>query len=200
MMDLNAWGGRWRRRVGLLGGSFNPAHDGHRHISLTALSQLGLDEVWWLVSPQNPLKPADGMAAFDDRLATARRVARHPKIRVTGIEAALGTHFTIDTLTTLLRRFPKVRFVWLMGADNLAQIPRWRQWASIFKSLPVAVFDRSPYSYHALSGPAAHRFRAFRRMTRQARRLALEAPPAWSYLRQRRHPASATDIRRDRRE
>lgn len=126
-------------RVGLLGGSFNPAHDGHRYISRLALKLLGLDEVWWLVSPQNPLKPAAGMASLGDRLARAQAVADHPRIRVTDLERLLGTRYTADTLAALHRCFPRTRFVWLMGADNLLQVPRWQRWTEIFETTPVAL-------------------------------------------------------------
>lgn len=191
----NPHGHRLRRRVGLFGGSFNPAHDGHRHVSVTALRRLALDEVWWLVSPQNPLKPARGMAPLAARLAGARAVARHPRIRVTAIEAALGTRYTADTLDALARRFPNLRFVWLMGADNLAQMPRWQRWRRIFDTVPIAVFDRSPYSYKALAGTAARRFAHRRLPERQAGVLAETQPPAWVFLHTRLHPASATVIR-----
>jgi nicotinate-nucleotide adenylyltransferase len=192
----NPWGDRCRRRVGLLGGSFNPAHDGHRAVSLWALSRLGLDEVWWLVSPQNPLKPTAGMASMAQRLAYATQTADHPRLRVTGIEATLGTQYTADSLAALHRRFPKTGFLWLMGADNLAQMPRWDRWERIFRSVPVAVFDRSPYSYQALAGKAARRFARFRSHGRRATLLATREAPAWAFLHQRRHPASATAIRR----
>lgn len=189
------YGHRLRRRIGLLGGSFNPAHAGHRHISLEALRRLGLDEVWWLVSPQNPLKPVAGMAPLAQRLAGAARVARHPRIRATGIEAVLGTRYTADTLERLVRRFPNSRFVWLMGADNLAQIPRWERWPSIFSTIPIAIFDRSPYSFKALAGKPARRFARRRLPERQASVLADMQPPAWVFLHTRLHPASATVIR-----
>ena len=146
-----------RLRVGLLGGSFNPAHDGHRHISLLALRRLGLDQVWWLVSPQNPLKSTAGMAPLAERMAGARAAARHPAIKVTDIERRLGTRFTADTLVRLRRRFPDLGFVWLMGADNLVQVPKWQRWTEIFTCMPVAVFDRPSYSYAALAGKAATR-------------------------------------------
>jgi nicotinate-nucleotide adenylyltransferase len=117
--------------VGLLGGSFNPAHGGHRRMSIAALSRLKLDAVWWLVSPQNPLKPVAGMAPLAARLASARAAARHPRIRVTAIEAELGTQLTVDTLQALKRLYPQVRFLWLMGADNLLQFHRWAEWLSL---------------------------------------------------------------------
>ena len=198
MPPPNPWGDRRRRRVGLLGGSFNPAHPGHRHISLNAIKQLGLDEVWWLVSPQNPLKPVAGMAPLGQRVAHARRVAAHPRIRVGDLESALRTRFTADTVAELRRRFPAVRPVWLMGADNLVQVPRWDRWLRIFRTVPVAVFDRSPYSFPALAGKAARRFARFRVAAAAAATLVEMRPPAWVFLPIRRHPASATGIRAGR--
>lgn len=192
-----AWAGC---RVGLLGGSFNPAHDGHRHVSLLALKELDLDQVWWLVSPQNPLKSSRGMAALAERLREARAVARHPRIVVTAIETALGTRYTADTLDALHRRFPRTRFVWLMGADNLIQMPRWRHWMKIFATTPIAVFSRPPYSLRALGGRAAQRFRRRRVDQRRARQLPGLEPPAWVFFQNPLHPASATEIRRRRRQ
>lgn len=184
-----------RVRVGLLGGSFNPAHEGHLYISRDALKRLRLDEVWWLVSPQNPLKPERGMASLGRRVREARAVARDPGIRVTCIEARLGTRFTVDTIAALRRRYPKIRFVWLVGADNLAQMPRWRRWETVFRRVPIAVFARKPYSLRALSGPAAQRFARWRIAERAAGTLAGRIPPAWVFLHIRVHPASATAIR-----
>lgn len=184
------------QRIGLLGGSFNPAHGGHRHISLEALKRLQLDAVWWLVSPQNPLKPKTGMAPLGERLASARQViAGHPQLRATTLEAALGTLYTLDTLTALTQRFPRVRFVWLMGADNLAQIHRWADWPRIFHTVPVAVFDRPSYSLRASVAQAAQRFRQARVPERHAGRLAERQPPAWVFLHQPQDPRSATEIR-----
>ncbi|ALJ36029.1 nicotinate-nucleotide adenylyltransferase [Azospirillum brasilense] len=185
-------------RIGLLGGSFNPAHAGHRHISLYALKALGLDQVWWLVSPQNPLKPVRGMAPLAERLEEARRTARHPAIRVTAIERELGTRYTADTLAKLTLRFPKTRFVWLMGADNLRQIPRWRHWTRIFRLVPVAVLARPTYSMGALGGMAAQRYARRRVSMHEAKGLAGSKTPAWIFLRNPLHPASATAIRRAR--
>jgi nicotinate-nucleotide adenylyltransferase len=184
-----------RRRVGLLGGSFNPAHGGHLHISLEALKRLGLDEVWWLVSPQNPLKPRAGMGSLAERLAGARAVASHPRIKVTDLERRLGTTYTADTLAALTRRFPRIRFVWLMGADNLLQISRWDRWQNIFHLVPIAVFARPSYSLASLSGPAARRYARQRVSLRDARRLADTDPPAWVFLPTRLDARSATDIR-----
>jgi nicotinate-nucleotide adenylyltransferase len=187
-----------RRRIGLLGGSFNPAHEGHRDISLAALSYLGLDEVWWLVSPQNPLKPEKGMASFEERMASARAMAHHPRIRVTGIERTLGTRYTADTLRKLITRFPSCRFVWLMGADNLAQIASWRDWTRIFHLTPIAVFDRPTYTSKALTSLAARRFHRSRRREAALKTLAATPAPAWVFVHHRLNPISATQIRAER--
>jgi len=187
------------RAIGLLGGSFNPAHAGHRHISEMALKRLGLDEVWWLVSPQNPLKPAAGMAPFAERLAGARAVARHPRIRVTGVEAELGTTYTAETLRRLARRFPRDRFIWLMGADNLAQIHQWKDWQQIFNTVAVAVFDRPSYCLRALASPAAHRFSRNRVPESASGALCRRRPPAWVFLVGPLNPLSATATRARRR-
>ena len=183
------------RRVGLLGGSFNPAHDGHLHISILALRALGLDEVWWLVSPQNPLKPDRGMASFAARVGAARALARHPRIVVSDLERRLGTRYTADTLDAVKRRFPRTAFVWLMGADNLVQIPRWKDWTAIFARAPIAVFDRPSYCYKALAGRAARRYARERVDARRARKLAVSPPPAWVFVRGRLNAACATEIR-----
>jgi nicotinate-nucleotide adenylyltransferase len=185
------------RRIGLLGGSFNPAHGGHLHISLLAIKHLALDEIWWLVSPQNPLKPVDGMAPFKVRLEQARRVAAtHPRIIVSDLENRLGrSRYTADTLRALCRRFPRLRFVWLMGSDNLVQIPRWERWTEIFKTAPIAVFDRPSYSLKALSGLAAQRFSLKRVPASGARGLAEMKPPAWVFFHTTLDARSATRIR-----
>ncbi len=184
-----------RRRVGLLGGSFNPAHLGHRHIAELALSRLGLDEVWWLVSPQNPLKQSSDMAALAKRFASAVEFAQHPAMRVTNLETTLGTRYTAQTLARLRNIYPRLSFVWIMGADNLVQIPAWKGWSRIFHAVPVAVFARAPYSPRALSGAAAGRFAGSRLPQRAARSLAGKAPPAWVFVHARLHAASATAIR-----
>jgi|SRR5690606_19039380 nicotinate-nucleotide adenylyltransferase len=185
-------------RIGLLGGSFNPAHEGHYHISLEALRRLGLDEVWWLVSPQNPLKEGQDMAPLATRMAEARRLARHPRLRVTDLEVRLGTRYTADTLRAIRRRFPRQHFVWLMGADNLKQIPAWRNWPYIFDALPVAIFARPTYSLSALAGKAARRYHRVRRPERAARRIPGSKPPAWVFLHIRLMPISATALRAQR--
>lgn len=165
------------------------------HISLLALKLLRLDEVWWMISPQNPLKPTDGMAAFEERLAGARALARHPAIRVTDVERRMGTAYTADSLAALKRFFPKTQFVWIMGADNLLQISRWQNWTRIYNLVPVAVFDRAPYSFGALAGKAAKAFFRFKRKRSDACRLADSRPPAWMFFHTRLHPGSATGIR-----
>ncbi len=149
--------------VGLLGGSFNPAHGGHRRMSLAALQRLKLDEIWWLVSPQNPLKPAAGMASLSARLAYARAVANHPRIRVTAIEQQLGTQLTADTIPALKARFPQVRFLWLMGADNLLQFHRWADWRGIAREVPIVVLARPDYTGRSQFSPAMGWLRHFRR-------------------------------------
>ena len=148
--------------VGLLGGSFNPAHGGHRRMSVAALERLGLDEVWWLVSPQNPLKPVAGMAPLTARIASGRAVARHPRIRVTGIEAELGTQLTIDTIQALKRRYPQVRFLWLMGSDNLMQFHRWADWREIARQVPIVVMARPLYVGRSQFAPAMGWLRRWR--------------------------------------
>jgi len=182
-------------RVGVLGGSFNPAHDGHLYVSAEARRRLGLDLVWWLVSPLNPLKSEREMAPLARRLAQARALtAGHPYIRVSALEAQMGTRYTVDTLTRL-RRLRNLRLVFLLGADNLLQLPRWRQWWRLFLIMPIAVFERSPYAYPALAGAAARRFAPFRLPEIEARTLVDREPPAWVFIRLRPHPASATAIR-----
>lgn len=183
-------------RIGLLGGSFNPAHEGHLHVSLVAGRRLRLHAVWWLVSPQNPLKPANDTADYDKRLAAAAALARHPRIVVSDLEARLGTRYTADSLRALKARFPAVHFVWLMGADNLAQLPRWKDWQEIMCLVPVAVIDRPGYALKAQLGKAAERFRQARLPEEQARALPCADPPAWTYLHAKLNPLSATEIRR----
>ena len=186
-------------RVGLLGGSFNPAHAGHLHISRLALQRLGLDKVWWLVSPQNPLKSAEGMAPLADRLAGARKVVRNGALSLnvwaTDIERDLGTHYTADTLKTLKGRFPNVRFVWIMGADNMGEIALWNNWTAIFNTVPVAVFARPAYSLKALTSTAAKRFAGRRMHPSQAAGLVEQNPPAWVFLHIPLSSASSTKIR-----
>ncbi len=187
--------------TGLLGGSFNPAHGGHRRISLFARTALGLDEVWWLVSPGNPLKPVAGMAPLLARFAVAQRRACRAPIRVTAIERELGTRFTCDTLRALVRRYPKRRFVWLMGADNLAQFHRWRDWRRIARTVPIAVIARPGYDDRAIASPAMAWLGRYRRsaaslINRAPHRGAKWSAPALVILRFDPDSRSATALRR----
>jgi nicotinate-nucleotide adenylyltransferase len=182
-------------RIGLLGGSFNPAHQGHRRISLAALDALGLDEIWWLVSPGNPLKPVRGMAPLAHRLASARRAARRARIRVSAIERELGSVYTVDTLAALVRRFPEKRFIWLMGADNLAQFHRWRDWRRIARTVPIAVIGRPGYGGRALKASAWGWLRRFVRPAAMAQDWTEWRPPALVLLQLPPDPTSATAIR-----
>ena len=168
-------------RIGLLGGSFDPPHGGHLHISLYALKKLQLDQVWWLVSPGNPLKPDDPWP-LEKRLAQSRALISHPRIIATGLEAALETSFTIDTLRVLRRRFKDTNFVWLMGADNLYMIDRWRAWRDIFNEVPVAIFDRPGFRYKALGATAAHVFKRQRLGNDYLAALSRRKAPAWGLL------------------
>ena len=183
-------------RIGLLGGSFNPAHKGHVHLSQTALDRLGLDEVWWMVSPQNPLKSTDGMAPFAERVASARKfAASESRIVVSEIERDMGTRYTVDTLRALRGRFPDTRFVFLLGADNFIQLPKWRGWSTILRTVPIAIFPRPSYSYRALTGRAAKRFARFRVPEVRAYRLAERRAPAWVFVGMAPDATSATRIR-----
>ena len=183
-------------RIGLLGGSFNPAHAGHLHVATLARRRLKLDQVWLLVSPGNPLKPRAGMGRLTDRLASAGRIADGRRIVATAIEAKLGQRYTFDTLRTLRRLFPRVAFVWLMGADNLAQLPRWQHWTGIVRMMPFAVMPRPGYNGRALAGKAAHRFRHAFRPPHTAPALAGSSAPAWAFLPARQNSLSATELRR----
>jgi nicotinate-nucleotide adenylyltransferase len=185
-----------RRRIGLLGGSFNPAHEGHLAISREAIRRLGLDRVWWLISPQNPLKPVSGMASFAERFAAAGALAaRDRRVVCSDLEQRLNTRYTVDTLRWLRQR-SRDRLVWLIGADNLLQLPRWRHWVRLLATVPIAVFDREPYSYPATAGRVARVYAQRRLRERDASALAERRPPAWVYLRLRRHRESGTAIRR----
>ena len=181
--------------TGLLGGSFNPAHAAHRRISLAARDALGLDEVWWLVSPGNPLKPKAGMAPLADRVRSARAEARHGPIRVTAIERELGTRFTVDTLRALKRRYPKRRFVWLMGADNLAQLHLWRDWRGLAREMPIAVVARPGYDAKALASPAMAWLRRYRLPATCLKNRLEWSAPALIELRFDPDPRSATAMR-----
>jgi nicotinate-nucleotide adenylyltransferase len=182
-------------RTGLLGGSFNPAHAGHRRISLLAMEALGLDEVWWLVSPGNPLKEGQEMASLPCRFASAQRMAGGTRIRVTAIERELGTHYTVDTLQALRSRFPGRRFVWLMGEDNLSQFHLWRHWREIAGLVPIAVVSRPGYYGSARAARAMGWLRRFVRPSAEASRWTEWRPPALVLLKLPPDPTSATGIR-----
>jgi nicotinate-nucleotide adenylyltransferase len=185
-------------KVGLYGGSFNPAHEGHAHVAYTALRRLGLDRVIWLVSPQNPLKPSHETDALARRLAGARRYAGGPSMIVSDAETRLGSQYTIDTLRALKSRFPGVHFVWIMGADSLATFHRWRGWTQIMRQTPVAVVSRPWIALKSRFSPAARRFARARIPSSAARTLPFRDPPAWVYLRGPLHFASSTALRRIR--
>lgn len=167
--------------IGLLGGSFDPAHEGHVHVTREALKRFGLSQVWWLVSPGNPLKAA-GPAPMDVRLTRARSIMQHPRVVVTGLEAKLGTRYTAETLSALQSFYPGVIFVWLMGADNLAQLHLWQDWRWIMESVHVGVLARPGGRMAALTGPAARVYRPFRVKGRQSQALVQSALPAWSFV------------------
>ena len=189
------FGHRYRLRVGVLGGSFNPAHEGHRDLALLALHRLRLDEVWLLVSPGNPLKRTDGMAPLAERLASARRIADGWRVLATAIETQLGTRYTANTLAALRLRFPRVQFVWLMGADILAELPRWRRWVGVVHAVPFAAVPRPGYNRLALAGQAARRLRRHWRPAREAPVLPGQHAPAWTFLPAPQNAISATALR-----
>lgn len=183
-----------RRVIGVLGGSFNPAHEGHLHISRYALDSLGLDEVWWMVSPRNPLKDKNTLANYEERFRSAERMATHRRIRVTDFERAQGLIYTCDTLKALQARYPRIHFVWLMGADNLAEFHRWKQWQWILAHVPVVIFDRAPYSH---SGKAAKAYQRMRKFLIRTNEILINKPaPVLYFAHLRRDPASATAIRK----
>ncbi|WP_372706173.1 nicotinate-nucleotide adenylyltransferase [Brevundimonas sp.] len=188
--------------VGLFGGSFNPAHDGHAHVAETAMRRLGLDRVVWLVSPQNPLKDARDSAPLAERMASARVAARHaaagPSMIVSDVETRIGVRWTVDTLRALTARHPGVRFVWLMGSDNLADFHRWRGWTDIMRLMPVAVIARPGSMLDSRTAPAAARFAGARVPAGRARLLADMEAPAWTYLTAPLNPRSSTAIRAQR--
>jgi nicotinate-nucleotide adenylyltransferase len=185
-------------RIGIFGGSFDPAHEGHRQVSLVGLRALDLDQVWWLVSPQNPLKSNAPSADLARRVKAARAVAGDPRIRVTGIEATLGTSYTAETLRKLLPRLPGVSLVWMMGADNLAQFHRWKDWQAIAASVPIAIFNRPGLALKALAGPAARTLARWRLPEQAASSLAGTSPPAWTFLSRPHIPLSSTELRASR--
>ncbi|MDQ3483354.1 MAG: nicotinate-nucleotide adenylyltransferase [Pseudomonadota bacterium] len=183
------------KRVGLLGGSFNPAHQGHRQLSLAAIDALGLDELWWLVSPGNPLKDGEEMAPFEARLASAQEVARGSSIHVSDFERRSGTRFTVDTISELLRSFPEHRFAWLMGADAIAEFHRWKDWRELAALVPIAVLPRPGYDEAARAARAMGWLSGFVRPQSQAKQWTEWSAPAILFLRLPTNPTSATAIR-----
>ncbi|MEM9312286.1 MAG: nicotinate-nucleotide adenylyltransferase [Pseudomonadota bacterium] len=184
------------RRVGLLGGSFNPAHGGHRRITRFAMDALGLDTAWWLVSPGNPLKPGDDMASLHARLKSAELQARRARIVPTAIELELGTRYTVDTLTRLVQRYPNREFVWLMGADNLAQFHLWKGWRTIARTVPIAVIARPGYNADAMTSPAMAWLRRYSVSAAGFRKRGQWSAPALVFLRFDPDHRSASAIRR----
>jgi nicotinate-nucleotide adenylyltransferase len=182
-------------RIGLFGGSFNPPHEAHRAASLLALKKLRLDQVWWLVTPGNPLKDTRALPSLEQRLQWAQAMADHPRIAVTGFEAAIGAKYSYDTIRWLLTEAPQTHFVWIMGADNLKDFHRWRNWRDIFMALPVAVVDRGGLSLKATSGAAAISFARARIPESRAATLAGLSPPAWTYLHGVKSGMSSTQLR-----
>jgi nicotinate-nucleotide adenylyltransferase len=182
-------------RIGLLGGSFNPPHFAHRAISLFAIKRLKLDRVWWLVTPGNPLKDHNGLRDLEQRAEAARRMANDPRIDVSCLESVIGTRYTVDTVSYLRRRASGLRFVWIMGADNLAQFHRWQNWRRIASEVPIAVIDRPPQSFRALAAPAAQALSRYRLPENQAGWLATRPAPAWVFLTGLKLDLSSTGLR-----
>jgi nicotinate-nucleotide adenylyltransferase len=210
----SAIGAKWRRattttpvklppyargmRIGLFGGTFDPPHAAHRAACLLAMRRLGLDRVWWLVTPGNPLKDTRGLAPLSERIAAARALAHHPRIDVTDLEAQLGSYYTFQTISYLVRRCPGVRFVWIMGADNLRSFHRWQRWREIAALVPIVVVDRLGPSLYAAAAAAGHAFAYARLPETAAKALPERKPPAWIYLHGLKSPLSSTALRAKR--
>jgi nicotinate-nucleotide adenylyltransferase len=186
-------------RIGVFGGTFDPPHAAHLGASLLAMKRLKLDRLWWLVTPGNPLKDTSRLQPLERRIAAARKLAAHPRIDVTGLEAIINTRYTYDTLALLVRRCPGVRFVWVMGADNLRSFYRWQHWRDIADLMPMAVVDRMGSSLYATGGRAAQALARYRLPERLATTLADREPPAWVYLHGLKSPLSSTALRALRR-
>src|SRR3954470_11032752 len=182
-------------RIGLLGGSFNPPHEAHRAISLFAIKRLKLDRVWWLVTPGNPLKSAGALNDLGARMDAARNMADDPRIDISCLEAVIGIRYTVDTITYLRRRASGLRFVWIMGADNLAQFHRWESWRRIAAEVPIAVIDRPPQGLRALAAPAARALHRYRIAEARAATLADLRAPAWVFLSGMKSVLSSTGLR-----
>jgi nicotinate-nucleotide adenylyltransferase len=182
-------------KIGLFGGSFNPPHEGHRAASLFALRRLGLDWLWWLVSPGNPLKDTQHLPALATRFTAADEIAQHPRVAVTGIEAAIGARYSYETVDYLRRRCPGVHFVWIMGADNLATFHHWRRWRNIAALVPIAVIDRPGATLAAIHSPAGVYLSRYRYDENNGRAFATADPPAFIFLHGPRSPLSSTALR-----
>ncbi|MCD1633213.1 nicotinate-nucleotide adenylyltransferase [Martelella mediterranea] len=183
--------------VGLFGGSFNPPHEGHLLVAKLALQRLGLDQLWWLVTPGNPLKSGNGLAPLAERLALSDAMAGDPRIRVTAIEKTLGTAYTARTIRHIIRRNPAVHFVWIMGADNLGDFHRWQEWRRIAATVPIAVIDRPGATLTYLSSKAARALDRARVPERAARALPRMRPPAWTFIHGPRSAISSTALRQE---
>ena len=186
-------------RIGLFGGTFDPPHAAHRAACLIAMQRLGLDRVWWLVTPGNPLKDTGTLVPLAERIAAAKALAHHPRIVVTGVEAEMRTRYTHDTVRALIARCPGVHFVWIMGADNLRSFHRWQKWRAIADLIPIAVVDRLGPSLYATAGTAGQALARFRIREQAARSLPRRRPPAWVFLHGLKSPLSSTALRAERR-
>lgn len=185
-------------RIGIMGGTFNPPHEGHRIVAETAVKRLRLDQLWWVVTPGNPLKNNGGLPPLEGRMRAAKPFARGPRMKITGFEEDLGTPYTAATLAFLKQRYPSVRFVWVMGADNLATFDRWQHWQSIAATLPIAVVDRPGWRLKSLAGRAATTLMSSRIPERDAARLPDLEPPAWTFLTSKLSGLSSTALRAER--
>ncbi|MEN3929451.1 nicotinate-nucleotide adenylyltransferase [Microvirga sp. W0021] len=185
-------------RIGLYGGSFNPAHEGHRKVSLLALQRLRLDQIWWLVSPGNPLKDHSNLPDTAARVAQAKAMVSNPRIVVTAFEEAIGTNYTVETIAFLKQRFPLVHFVWLMGADNLAGFHHWRGWQDIARMVSIAVIDRPGWTLSATASKSAHVLARYRKPENQASCLADSTLPAWVFIHGPRTALSSTQMRQQK--
>jgi nicotinate-nucleotide adenylyltransferase len=183
------------QRIGVMGGSFNPPHDGHRIAAEAAMKRLRLDQLWWLITPGNPLKSRDGLHSLEGRMDLVRTFSRGPKMKITGFERELGTRYTAGTLSFLKRRYPATHFVWIMGADNLASFNRWQHWRHIAEIMPIAVVDRPGWRHAGLSAPAAQALKRYRLPESEAASLASQKPPAWMLLTIRLSGLSSTALR-----
>jgi len=182
-------------RIGLFGGTFDPPHEAHLGASLLALKRLKLDRVWWLVTPGNPLKNTSGLAPLQQRIDAARALTHHPRIDVTGLEAVINTRYTYDTIAWLIARCPGVRFVWIMGADNLRHFHRWQRWRGIANLVPMVVIDRLGPSLYAAASPASLALAHARLPEHDAATLPGRKPPAWAFIHGLKSPLSSTELR-----